>query len=106
MKMILMAGAAVLAMGGAMAPANAQGASARTMVAVPNNVLLADWTGPYDGVPPWDKVKPEQFDEAMQFAIDELKRESEAILSNPEPATFANTIEASEKTGDPALDRA
>ena len=25
------------------------------------NILLADWTGPYDGVPPWDQVRPELF---------------------------------------------
>ncbi len=69
-------------------------------VPVPNNILLADWTGPYGGVPPWDKVRPEQFDEAIQFSIDELKREAQAIANNPAPPTFANTIEASEKSGD------
>ena len=25
------------------------------------NPLIAPWTGPYGGVPPWDKVKPELF---------------------------------------------
>ncbi len=100
MKMILMAGVAVLATA-AMTPAMAaqQGAAAAN-VAVPNNVLLADWKGPYDGVPPWDQVKPEQFDEAIQFAIDELKREASAIAKNPAPPTFANTIEASDKAGE------
>ena len=24
------------------------------------NPLIAPWTGPYGGVPPWDKVKPEE----------------------------------------------
>ena len=100
MKVVLMAGAAALAMGAAMAPVSAQTASATTSVAVPNNVLLADWKGPYQGVPPWDQVKPEQFDEAIQFAIDELKREAAAIAGNPAAPTFANTIEASEKSGE------
>ena len=100
MKMILMAGAAALAMGAAMAPVSAQTATTAAKVAVPNNVLLADWKGPYKGVPPWDQVKPEQFDQAIQFAIDELKRESAEIANNPAPPTFANTIEASDKTGE------
>jgi peptidyl-dipeptidase Dcp len=99
MKMILMAGAAALATGAALLPATAQ-TTAATTVAVPNNVLLADWKGPYQGVPPWDQVKPEQFDEAIQFAVDELKREAAAIANNPAPPTFANTIEASEKAGE------
>jgi peptidyl-dipeptidase Dcp len=100
MKMILMAGAAVLAMGAAMAPLNAQTATTAAKVAVPNNVLLADWKGPYEGVPPWDQVRPEQFDEAIQFAIDELKREAAAIANNPAPPTFANTMEESDKAGE------
>ncbi|MEP7316982.1 MAG: M3 family metallopeptidase [Sphingomicrobium sp.] len=70
------------------------------MVPVPDNILLKDWTGPYGGVPPWDQVKPELFDEAIQFGIDELKRESAAIANNPAPPTFANTIIASDKTGE------
>ena len=68
-------------------------------VPVPDNILLADWTGPYDGVPPWDKVRPEQFSEAFQFAIGEQRSEMLAIANNPQPATFANTIEAMEKAG-------
>ena len=100
MRTILMAGAAALAMGAAMAPLNAQTATTAANVAVPNNVLLADWKGPYEGVPPWDQVKPEQFDEAIQFAIDELKREAAAIANNPAPPTFANTIEESDKAGE------
>ena len=100
MKMILMAGAAALAMGAAVTPLSAQTATTAAKVAVPNNILLADWKGPYQGVPPWDQVKPEQFDEAIQFAIDELKRESAAIANNPAPPTFANTMEASDKAGE------
>jgi len=68
-------------------------------VAVPNNILLADWTGPYGGVPPWDQVKPELFDEAYAFAIAELEREAAATANNPEAPTFANTIEAMERGG-------
>ena len=59
----------------------------------------AEWTGPYDGVPPWDQVKPELFPEAFQFGIDEMLRETDAIANNPAAPTFANTIEAMEKSG-------
>ena len=103
MKMILMAGAAVLATSAAMpalAADQAATASAVASVNVPNNVLLADWKGPYEGVPPWDQVKPEQFDEAIQFSVDEIKREFEAIANNPAAPTWANTIEAGEKAGE------
>jgi peptidyl-dipeptidase Dcp len=101
MKVILMAGAAVLAMAAmpALAADAATAASAATSVAVPNNPLLAKWTGPYDGVPPWDQVKPELFDEAIQFGIDEQKREYDAIANNPAAPTWANTIDAGEKAG-------
>ncbi|HEY5721780.1 MAG TPA: M3 family metallopeptidase [Allosphingosinicella sp.] len=71
---------------------------------VPDNILLADWTGPYDGVPPWDKVTPELFPEAIQFAIDEQRREVLAIAASAEAPTFANTVEALEKVGE-RLDR-
>ena len=72
-------------------------ASAAT--AVPNNPLLAEWTGPFGGVPAWDKVKPELFPEAFQFSIDEQRREVLAIANNPAPPTFDNTIAALEKAG-------
>ena len=70
----------------------------------PANILLADWGGAYQGVPPWDRVTPELFPEALQFAIDEQRREVLAIANNPEPATFANTVEALENAGQ-RLDR-
>ena len=53
MKVILMAGSAAIALAGGFAQAAlAQGAPAGTQVAVPANPLLAEWTGPYGGVPP------------------------------------------------------
>ncbi|MGS1017350.1 M3 family metallopeptidase [Allosphingosinicella humi] len=74
-------------------------ADAAPQVAVPDNVLLADWQGAYDGVPPFDKVSPELFPEAIQFGIDEQRREVLAIADNPAAPTFANTVEALEKSG-------
>ncbi len=107
-KQMLLAGSALVALAGcatvredaAVATEAVPSAPAETAaVAVPNNPLLGEWTGPYDGVPPWDQVKPELFPEAFQFAIDEQRREYQAIANNSEAPTFANTIEAMEKAG-------
>jgi peptidyl-dipeptidase Dcp len=68
--------------------------------AVPDNILLSDWTGPFEGVPPWDKVTPALFPEAFQFAIDEQQREVNAIVNNPAAPTFANTVEPLERAGE------
>lgn len=54
--------------------------------------LLAEWTGPYGGVPPWDQVRPELFPAAFQQGVDLRRREIQAIANNPAPPTFANTI--------------
>jgi peptidyl-dipeptidase Dcp len=50
-------------------------------------------------VPPWDQVKPDLFAEAFQFAIDERRREVQAIAADPSAPTFDNTIAALEKAG-------
>jgi len=102
-KAIWLAGAAVAALGGNTILA-AQQNPAPAAPAAAANILLADWTGPYDGVPPWDRVRPELFPEAFQVAIDEQRREVEAIAGNAEAPTFANTIEALERVGQ-RLDR-
>jgi peptidyl-dipeptidase Dcp len=110
LKAFLLAGATALALGGCttmnneMAAAGAveaapASAPAEAAPAMPSNVLLADWTGPYKGVPPWDQVKPELFPEALQFGIDEQRREVMAIANNPAAPTFVNTVEALERVG-------
>jgi peptidyl-dipeptidase Dcp len=86
------------------APTQTAAAPAEAAPAMPANILLADWTGAYDGVPPWDKVTPELFPEAIQFGIDEQRREVLAIANSSEAPTFANTVEALEKAGQ-RLDR-
>ncbi|WP_121119500.1 M3 family metallopeptidase [Croceibacterium ferulae] len=59
---------------------------------VQSNPLLAMWSGSYGGVPPWDQVRPELFPEAFATALAERQAEYEAIASNPEAPTFANTF--------------
>jgi peptidyl-dipeptidase Dcp len=71
---------------------------AATKVAAPN-AILDPWTGPYDGVPPWDKVKPADFPAAFDSAMKATKADFEALLTNPAPITFDNTIKANELSG-------
>ena len=65
----------------------------------PKNPLLEPWTGPYGGVPPFDRVKVEHFEPALAAAMQENLDEVERIASNPEAPTFENTIAAQERTG-------
>lgn len=62
-------------------------------------IMLQPWTGPYDGVPPWDKVKASDFPAAFQAAMASAKVEFEAMLSNPDAITFENTITVNELSG-------
>jgi len=66
------------------------------------NTILRDWTGPYDGVPPWDEVKVSDFPQAFQTLMDEGKKEAEAILANPATATFENFMVPWELAGSKA----
>lgn len=66
--------------------------------------MLAPWTGPYGGVPPWDKVVPRDFIPAYDAAMAEQRRNIQAITSNPAAPTFENTIAAMERSSR-ALDR-
>ena len=99
MKAFLLAGAAVIGVAATAQTTMPATQATTAAIAVPNNILLADWKGPYQGVPPWDQVKPEQFDEAYAFAIAELEREAAATANNPAAPTFENTIVAMEKGG-------
>src|SRR6478672_1401416 len=64
-------------------------------------VLLADWTGPYGGQLPFNKVKVAAFEPALTAAMTQYLTEIEAIASNAEPPTFDNTIAAQERSGKP-----
>ncbi len=63
------------------------------------NPLLAPWTGPYGGVPPFDQAKVEHLKPALEAGMAENLAEVDRIAANPEPATFENTIAALERTG-------
>jgi len=63
------------------------------------NPLLAPWTGPYGGVPPFDKVKVEHFKPALEAAMAEQLSEVERIANSSAPPSFENTLAALERSG-------
>lgn len=64
-----------------------------------DNPLLKVWSTPF-GVPPFSEIKAEHFVPAIKEAIAQQRMEVDAIATSPQPATFANTIEALENAGD------
>ncbi len=83
----------------------AASAAAVTTVAVgpafaqSGNALLAPWTGPYGGLPAFDKVRVEDFKPALEAGMAENLAQIDAITANPAPPNFANTIAALEDSG-------
>ena len=63
-----------------------------------DNPLLAPWTTPF-GVPPFDLIQPEHFVPAFKQAMADHLEEIAVIGANPEPPSFANTVEALERSG-------
>lgn len=64
------------------------------------NPLLDSWSGPNGGVPPFDKVEAELFAPALQSSLEIYRSDIDKIASNPDPATFMNTIVALENAGE------
>jgi len=69
------------------------------------NPLIAPWSGPFGGVPPFDRVKVEHFKPALEHAMAERLAEIDRIAADPAAPNFANTLEAMERGGR-TLDRA
>ena len=63
-----------------------------------DNPFFAEFETPF-GVPPFDLIRPEHYPPAFERGMAEQKVEIEAITADPEPPTFANTVEALERTG-------
>ncbi len=95
---IILSAAALLLSGVAMTAVAQAKESKPSQMAEP--ALLSEWTGPYDGVPAWDKVKVAEFPAGFRAAMKASKAEFEAMLEKPEAITFDNTISASELSGE------
>ena len=64
----------------------------------PSNPFFAPSTLPFQA-PPFDKIKDEDYQPAMEAGMAEERKEIDAIANNPAPPTFENTIVAMEKSG-------
>ena len=64
-----------------------------------NNVLIQEWTGPFEGVPAFDKMSVDAIKPAMEEAMALNLAEIDAIANTTEAATFENTIVAMESSG-------
>ncbi len=69
------------------------------MTDLSDNVLLAEWTGPYGGVPAFDKMDLAAVKPALEKGMELELAEVDAIADNSEPPTFENTIVALEGVG-------
>lgn len=67
--------------------------------AMPTSPLLAPWTGPYGGVPPFGRFTVADFKPALEAGMAENLAEIERIAADPAAPTFDNTIAAMERAG-------
>ena len=61
--------------------------------------LTEAWSGPFGGVPAFDKVKIADFDPALMASIDAQRQEIKAITDHKSAPDYHNTIEAFEASG-------
>jgi peptidyl-dipeptidase Dcp len=62
------------------------------------NPFFEAWTTPF-GLPPFDRIRPEHFSPAFARGMEQQLGEVAAITGAAAPASFANTIEALERSG-------
>src|SRR5215204_4023192 len=63
------------------------------------NPLLENWSGPFGGLPPFDKVKVRDLKPALESAMAKNLKEIDHIAGSKAAPTFENTIEALERSG-------
>ncbi len=68
------------------------------LIGTASNPLLEEWTGPF-GAPPFAAIRPAHFRPAFVQAFAEHRSEIAAIVENPRPPNFENTIAAFERAG-------
>jgi len=74
-----------------------------TSSTIDKNPFLEPWTGPFEA-PPFERIEPGHFRPAFDAALGQARAEIDAVATDPAPPTFANTIEALERSGR-SLDR-
>jgi peptidyl-dipeptidase Dcp len=81
------------------AEASEGGSAPPAAAAAGPNPMVAPWTGPFGGLPPFEKVRVADFKPALEAAMAEQLAEVEAIANDAAPPTFENTIAALERAG-------
>lgn len=66
---------------------------------VEKNPLLTEFNTPFQ-VPPFDRIKPSHFMPAFEEGMKQQNAAIDAIIKNTGPATFKNTIEVLDKSGE------
>lgn len=74
--------------------------SKKDTLSMNDNTLLQEWTGLYEGVPAFDKMKVEDIKEAIEIGMKLSLKDIDAIANNAESPTFENTIVEMERSGE------
>jgi peptidyl-dipeptidase Dcp len=78
---------------------NPQNSATDPLAPASSNPLLREWTSPF-GVPPFGEIAPAHFGPAFSRALAEHEAEVEAVAQSRAAPTFANTVEALERSGE------
>ncbi|MFP4518673.1 MAG: M3 family metallopeptidase [Oceanicaulis sp.] len=100
MRKLLLAAAGAAALTGGLAAAAVAHQADPARAQTQTNPLLAEWTGPYGGVPAFDAMDLQYLRPALEEGMDRYRAEIDAIASSPEAPTFENTIVELERAGD------
>ncbi len=63
------------------------------------NILLKEWTGPYNGTPAFDQMNVNDLKDAVEKGMELNLAEIDVITNNPDAPTFENTIVEMERSG-------
>src|SRR2546423_7906875 len=96
MKCKLLTMVLVLAMG--IISLNNPAKSGHVSAAAAANPFFSESTLPFHA-PPFDKIKDSDYQPAIEAGMKDQLAEIEKIANDPAPATFANTLEAMERSG-------
>jgi peptidyl-dipeptidase Dcp len=66
----------------------AEGPESATDAAANGNVLVAEWTGPYGGVPAFDRMDLADLKPALEAGMERNLAEIDEITANPDPPTY------------------
>ena len=93
MNKTLMAAGLAVVLGACNSPKNSDQVDSSTL-----NPFFIEYTTPF-GVPPFEQIKVEHYKPAFLKGMEEQVAEVEAIVNNPDKATFENTIAALDQSG-------